>query len=682
MAVNNFPSFSKIVASSFKKLGKRVFTTDISGDDLYDLYLASFPEGTDPRFRERTEHDCSCCKQFIRSVGNAVSLSAQGEITTVWSDAANKAVYPYDVVATALDAVVKAKAVNNIFLTEENSFGKEETISLTDDYGTERWNHFFTGPIVRDLVSSTPDATKGDYRTTVEVNMRGLKELNPEAVATVLELIDTNALYRGSEHREAVLAFSKTQKAYNKLNAKQQVAYAWLKSTGTGSRFRNTVIGTLVTDLSDGVELEKAVASFEAKVAPQNYKRTSALITPGMVKKAMGTINELGLEPALERRFARMADISVNDVLWVDGDAAPVMKGGLLEGELMVIAAATGKKKNINPEDAEDITLEKFMVDVLPKAKKMEVLLKGEHLGNLMSLTAPVDPEPKQLFKWDNDFAWSYLGNIADSSIKSRVKRAGGNVTNAQLRVSLSWFNTDDLDIQVMEPRGSRPISYGNKVGQCGGKLDVDMNVSPDTREAVENVSWENAPMDGPYKVAVHNYTHREREDVGFVIEVECQGKLMQFNYPKMLAHNKVVRPLTLNMKDGRVDSVSITDNDVTTTEPSQNKWGLTTEEFVKVTTVTLSPNYWGENEVGNKHTFFVLDGAENDEPTRGIYNEFLNSRLEAHRKVFEIIGDRTKCQPTEGQLSGLGFSSTKKDSVIVKVTGKKQRLFNVQVGV
>ena len=34
---------------------------------------------------------------------------------------------------------------------------------------------------------------------------------------------------------------------------------------------------------------------------------------------------------------------------------------------------------------------------------------------------------------------------------------------------------------------------------------------------------------------------------------------------------------------------------------------------------------------MGNRHTFFVLHGAKNDEPTRGIYNEFLHPRLEPH---------------------------------------------------
>ena len=215
------------------------------------------------------------------------------------------------------------------------------------------------------------------------------------------------------------------------------------------------MIGTLVQDLSEGVDVERAVASFEAKVAPTNYKRTTAVITPAMVKKAMETIEALGLEPALERRFAIIGDISVNDVKWVDGSVKPAMKGGIADALMQVAEAANLQNTKKDEERAEDIGLEDFVERVLPEATGMEVLLKGEHLGNLMSLTAPVHPEPKQLFRWGNDFAWSYGGNVADS-IAERVKKAGGKVDGAALRVSLSWFNYDDLDLHVHEPAASR----------------------------------------------------------------------------------------------------------------------------------------------------------------------------------------------------------------------------------
>ena len=37
--------------------------TGVSKDALWDTYLASFPEGSNPVYKTRTEHDCQCCKQ-------------------------------------------------------------------------------------------------------------------------------------------------------------------------------------------------------------------------------------------------------------------------------------------------------------------------------------------------------------------------------------------------------------------------------------------------------------------------------------------------------------------------------------------------------------------------------------------------------------------------------------------
>jgi hypothetical protein len=682
--IDNFPAFSKLVAWDFQVIAKsaHVFVVDIEGDALYAAYLAAFPEGTNPLFKERTEHDCSCCKQFIRRAGAVVAVVADGQIHTVWDKAAMEAPAPYAEVARTLRDLVREAKISDIFRTSEKeiSFGATQTRAMDKASGKVRtWDHFHTGTIPTNLRSATPDSVRGDYRTTVQVFERGLAELNSEAIDTVLSLIDANNLYRGAEHRHAVGEFQTSQRAYATKTPAARALFAWTHAQSPASRFRNTVIGTLVQDLSEGMDVDRAVGAFESKVAPQNYKRTSAVITPAMVNKAMEKIRELGLEPALERRFARIEDISVRDVLWVDNRVKPLMKGGIGDKLMEHAASSNGARSEEDEKRAEDIALETFMKDVLPSAGSLEVLFKGEHVSNLMSLTAPVHPEPKRLFRWDNDFAWSYGGNVTDS-IKERVKKAGGNVTNAKLRISLSWFNFDDLDLHVVEPGGFH-IYFRDKCGHYGS-LDVDMNAgSGATRSPVENVSCVKVG-DGVYSVYVQNYAKRETSDAGFVVEVENRGKLSHFTYAKPVRDRSDVHVVKIHLKDGVITRFEPVDDGVTTATISQDKWGLHTENYVKVNAVTLSPNYWGDNAVGNKHVFFVLDGAKNDEPTRGLYNEFLSPVLEGHRKVFEVIGDKTKCQPTEGQLSGLGFSSTKKDAVLVKVSqGKKQRLYNVRIG-
>ena len=677
-----FDAFNKLVAASFQSICKSVpYEVALTGDDLWAAYLAAFPEGADPKTAKASEHTCSTCRHFVKHAGAVVGVK-NGEKFTVWDEAAKRAEYPYNVVAHTLREKVLASDIADLFIVgqKETQFGAPVTRVMGAGGQVINWTHLHTGEVPPTLRRDDVGSTKSEARSVVQVFERGLKELSPNTIDTVLSLIE-GGLYRGTEHKQAVLGFQKLQKAYSELPEGQRQAFIWSQAGHPASRFRNTVIGTLAVDIADGTPIEDAARMFESKVAPANYKRTTALITPKMIENAMKTIAELDIEPALERRFARIADISVNDVLWVDGTARPLMKGGLAD-VLMQTVKPSGSAPD--EKDAEAIGIDAFLKDVLPRVTSMEVYFKNEHQGNLMSLTAPVHSEPRQLFRWTNDFAWSYNGNIADS-VKERVKKAGGQVDGV-LRVSLSWFNYDDLDLHLLEP-GARVgdcghIYYANKFGATGARLDVDMNAgSGKTREAVENIAWPNSVPNGVYAVLVRNYCRRELIDTGFVVEIEGLGQKLSLRYPKALPHEHAIDVAKLHVSNGSMRVV--VEPGFTAQSTSQEKWGIHTEQFVKVNTVTLSPNYWGENATGNKHFFFVLDGAKNDEPTRGIYNEFLHPRLEPHRKVFEIIGEKTKCQPTEGQLSGLGFSSTKLDTLLVRAQqGRAQKLYAVYFGV
>jgi hypothetical protein len=302
--------------------------------------------------------------------------------------------------------------------------------------------------------------------------------------------------------------------------------------------------------------------------------------------------------------------------------------------------------------------------------------MENRLVGNLMSLIAPVYCTAPPILKWSNNFSWAYNGSLSDS-IKEKVKSAGGNV-NGVLRVSLAWYNYDDLDLHVIEPDGNR-IHFSNKENRLtSGALDIDMNVSPTTRSAVENIVWTNKSkmLEGTYQVKVHNYTHRETVDVGFVIEVEYDGVVHQFNYDKMVKSREYVDVVTFTYSP--LNGVRYLKRSVPESTASKSVWNINTNRFINVIGLSKSPNYWDENKYGNEHVFLYLEGCKNPDKIRGLFNEFLIGSLDPHRKVLEVLGNQLIVEPTDEQLSGLGFSLTKRDHFICKVSGSFDRVLKV----
>jgi hypothetical protein len=659
-----FNVFADAVRARFAEMaGEPLFVVAADRDVIWAAYLAAFPAGTDPMFRERTEHDCSCCRAFIRSMGPVVAVQ-NGAISTIWDIAGLPS--PYQGVADKMAAYVRGLGIADIFLTKFPKQGTPISREALEGGKVLSWHHFAVEAPHACVVGDDIDERRGNARTTHQVLMRGIDELDPGAVAVVVDLIEQNALYRGEEHLHAVREFQNLQmRARSAPDPRTRALLAWALISSPAARFRNTAIGTLVQDLSEGVELEKAVKSYEAKVAPENYKRPTALITKRMVDDAMRTIHELELEDALARRHARLGDVSVNSVLFVDNAVRGRMKGGV-EGLLMDEVRAPVR----DLKTAEPIAVADFMEKVLPKVRSVQLYVDNSKMSNFMSLTAPVHDGVGRLFRWGNDFAWSYEGNAADS-IRERVKRAGGQVEGVALRASLAWYNHDDLDLHVREPDGTH-IYFGNKHGFQGGKLDVDMNAGRGaTREPVENIRWADRLRDGCYKIWVNQFCKRESSGVGFEIEIECDGRLEAYRYEKAVRSQGNVQVAEVTVRGGRVMEIAPGESMVGGAA-SREQWGIATERLHRVSAIILSPNHWGVQPVGNRHWFFILEGCKNPAPTRGIYNEFLHPRLEKHRKVFEVLGDKTKCPPMGEQLSGLGFSSTRREKVYAVVSGPR----------
>lgn len=688
--MSEFSVFSKAVTHAFNSMVKKddgkkmnLFLVDITGDELYAAYLAAFPAGTNNMFRERTEHDCSTCRNFIKNIG-AVVYSDGKELYSVWD-----VTLPddeYRVVAKAMSELVKSKAIKQAFYVGEPTYG---AVTTRAEDGTV-WNHFSASVPKIYVLRNNPSNVVGMRNDDVAILRRSITELSDSSVDMVEELMAQGSLYRGDEHKHHIKALKTLKAAYNKLKT-ERAKELWLWTNAKPeTRIRNTVIGTLLIDLSEGKELEAAVGSFEAKVAPANYKRPKALVTQKMIDQAKKQVDELGIEDSLARRYAVREDISVNDILFVDGSVKPKLLGGAFDSVKPTKTGAVPELKNVDT-----ISVEDFINNVLPKANEVELFVKNKLLTNFVSLVAPVHAEASPLFKWDNGFSWSYSGELADSDIRAAVQAKGGRVDGV-LRFSHSWNygkrNASLMDLHVFMPgcehTSGKHDQYGNAGGQrvgwnnrsdriSGGIQDVDYTAAaPEGYVPVENITFPDLKRlkDGEYKCKIHNWALRSPTQGGFKAEIEFAGQIFEYEYDKPLGNKEWVDVATVTLKNG-VFSIQ---HHLPVGAQSKDMWNLKTEEWAKVDMVMRSPNFWGGKQTGNQHVFFMLKDCVNPEGTRGFYNEFLRDDLTAHRKVFELLASSLKVQANANQLSGIGISTTKKEDVLVRVKGSINRVLNV----
>ena len=150
----------------------------------------------------------------------------------------------------------------------------------------------------------------------------------------------------------------------------------------------------------------------------------------------------------------------------------------------------------------------------------------------------------------------------AMKELQSRLDREGAR--SGDVQISLMWDNFNDLDLHVVCPSGER-IHGGNKKSECGGELDVDANVRPETKKPVENVVWDDGTAQaGEYQVYVHHYKkHKKRktkDPTKFKIIVNNLGDLLEFD--GKLSHGDPIKLVaqfnvpTAAERDSKIDAI------------------------------------------------------------------------------------------------------------------------------
>ena len=695
-------NFNKLIQAQFNKMCKtgKLFRSKVTGQEVWDKYLGSFED--DPIFRdpESSSHNCNLCKNFIRRYGNIIAIDENYKIMTIWD------VNPDDVYkpsAKAISKLLKSKPVLDVFFEtfdELNSLPYEScnktqplyklgmshnvkryTREEAEKFGVVKPNeirtfHHIYLSIPTEFVNksgSSVESLQGTYRAAKDVFTRGMEEISFDTLTLVKDLIIQKSLLDGQTHLFKVEKMIELKKEFDLISSENRNNWCWINSYNNQfAKFRNELIGTLCSDLSQGMDLNTACQTWNKRVDPANYMKASAPITKRQIEEAQKFVEENDYVESFNRRFATIEDIKASEILHMNSGKGELKEVSIFDS----IKSTSTRHKKAEFDKVEEVSIDTFMKDILPTCTSVEAYLENRLEGNMVSLTTSKVKESKPIFKWTNNYSWTFNGNLAGKSmIKENVKSAGGKI-DGLLRCSLQWNDEDtkgivDFDLHCQESDGNH-INYSDKRSSVtNGWLDVDM-IRP-SKIGIENITWQNKLPDMKYKFFVKNFCGSP--NTGFKVEIEFDGNVFNYHYQNPVAGKQNIEVATVTVKKGVISIV----HHLPESSNSREIYGLPTNEFHKINLICLSPNHWDENNVGNKHYFFMLNECKCPTSIRSFHAENLIPELAQHRKVLEVLGNSTMISPADKQLSGLGFNATVHDELIVRLQGSFKRVIKIK---
>lgn len=706
--------FTKKVQERFDKMCEsgKLFRSSLTGQQVWEIYINGFEPNQDPVFRdpESTTHNCNLCKNFIRRYGNIVSLDENYAIVTMFDIDANE---EFKSVSRKLSDAIKSAGISEVFFetfAELNSLPYEScnksnakfklgidknvkryTAEEAEKFGVVKANeikafnhlHLYLPSQFVDTSGKSIESLMGEYRDAKTVFYRAMREIPLDTLHLVRDLINQGSLLDGQTHLYKIEQIIPLKKAFDDVSESEKENWCWANSYKLPfAKFKNELIGTLCSELAEGKELNEACKAWNKRVDPANYMKATAPITKKQIEDARKFVEENGYEESFNRRFATIEDIKVSEILHSNVGDGSIASVSIFDS----VKSSSTRHKRSEFEGVEEVGIDKFMSDILPNCTSIEAFLSNSHEGNLVSLTTSNDSS-RPIFKWSNPYSWTFNGNLAGKSqLKEAVKAEGGKVDGV-FRFSISW-NEDGLDIvdfdaHAIEPGGEhiyydspyRKDRGGNMRTRLSGQLDVDM-INP-SKMGVENIAWDDLDKmkDGVYYLSIVNFNGGANK--GFKAEIEFDGEIYSYHYDKPVT----IRQSNINIAEVTLKKGAFSIKHIIPESSLSSKqiYGLDTNQFHKVNLVCLSPNHWGDNNVGNKHYLFMLDKCKCQTSIRSFHNENLLPDLAQHRKVLEVLGATNMIEPTDKQLSGLGFNATVRDELIVRLQGSFKRVIKIK---
>jgi hypothetical protein len=346
----------------------------------------------------------------------------------------------YQSAVSKVSSIVAIAPITNVFMTDRAVWG------ISED---GQWEHFSVTPPADCLCQAgsidSIDQIVAQKQQDYQMLVRGLASFSVEVTQQAYTLLSNNALYRSEACLSVAKWFLNLQQQRNAIkNTRLRDNFIWSAVATAPPGFchiRSGMIGTLLTDIQDGLSFEKIADRFNAKMHPLQYLRPTAAPTAGNIAQAEKIIEQLQTAGALERRFAKLEDLQA---LWKPQSSRPKAAAKGIFGHLKTAKTTTSKQIEI-PSIV--MTWEKFSRTILPTAQAIEYFVPASN-QSYMALVTAQNPAAPPIIQWDtiecrNPVTWYFYSNGSAPSDWNLSSGAYCEVTAIVLQPSL-WNNPEN----------------------------------------------------------------------------------------------------------------------------------------------------------------------------------------------------------------------------------------------
>lgn len=407
-----FDEFNSEIQKAFSTWKGPIFKIDQSKleDSLYKTYLNAFSGKHTKPMSKRQEHTCRCCQAFIEAYGGIYTISDERVLTSLWSVATPR---QYKAVAAALEEAVLLAASRDDAMAELPEYIGSDSIN--------QFTHFYL-------------RTPYKQPKTKVVHYQQAQERFRYAAANGFTLKTLDAV----EEIMALMTMHRTDEVLPILNFMQK----WHKATGPArmnlladahdglTHPRNTMLGTLVSNIRSGDSPEVMKRKFAALMHPLVYQRPTEAPKAQAIDQAELLFYRLGLQQSLHRRNLRRDEIPDSAKIWTPSPAKT-------RPTAVFAHISDGKSEPAFTQGTERITWAAFKTGIMPFAAKIETSV---YSFRPCTLTTATFPEAAPILAHDktprNPVSW-WLPN------QDVVTRNNVNVTRDHYNVQIVCITKD-----------------------------------------------------------------------------------------------------------------------------------------------------------------------------------------------------------------------------------------------